>query len=54
VTPAELAADFIIAAITDALEARSTKQALLDAVTAAVLAASDAEMHRELDPTDKA
>jgi hypothetical protein len=53
-TPAELAADFIVGAIKAALEGGATKQALLDAVTAAVLAASDAEMHRELDPTDKA
>lgn len=46
---AEIAADIVIKAIQAALAAKSTKQELMDAITAAMVEASDAEMHRELD-----
>lgn len=51
-SPAELAAELIMDAIKAALDAKKTKDELLDAVRASLLAASDAEMHRELDGTD--
>jgi hypothetical protein len=49
-----MAATIATRSTTPARAMRGFGDALLDAVTAAVLAASDAEMHRELDPTDKA
>lgn len=40
-------------AVVNAVAAGATHDAIMQSVKEAMVAASDAEMHRELDPTDK-